>query len=224
MDIAALKEAIGDEKFQELETYVTDLQGQRDQARTESISGRKALKDKVATLESAQAGLLDRLGIDSIDDIESLPDAQGMADAAQQFEAKLRRANDQLAAEKGLREAAEGRFMESQKAAHLSKALSAHEWVASDIVETFIAPRLKWDGDELLFETEAGRLTSVKDGVSDLAKSRPELLKPSGAGGAGVRSNQARGSEGTSSMTRAEFEALTPEKRLEASKAGVELH
>jgi hypothetical protein len=219
MDIAALKEALGDEKFTELETFVNDLQGQRDQARTESISGRKTLKENLQKLEQQQAALLDRLGIDSVDDIDSLPDVKGAADAAKQYEAKLKRMERELAEEREGKQAIEGRFKESQKSAYLSKALGEHEWLARDVVESFITPHLEWEGDELLFKTSEGKLTSVKDGVAGLAKARPELLKPSGAGGAGVRSSTARGQAGKT-MTRAEFDAASHSERAEFAKSG----
>lgn len=219
MEIAALKEALGDETFSELETFVNDLQGQRDQARTESISGRKALKEKAQTLEQQQNMLMERLGIESIDDVDNLPDAKGAAEAAKQFETKVNRLQRELAEEREIRTAAEGRFKESQKAAHLSRALGQHEWLAPDIVESFINPRLEWEGDELLFKTDEGKLTSVKDGISGLAKARPELLKPSGAGGAGVRSNQAGGQDGKT-MTRAEFDSASQSQRAEFAKSG----
>ena len=55
MDIEQLKEAIGDEKFAALKTYVDDLTGQRDAARNESITGRKGLKAKLDEMAAAQA-------------------------------------------------------------------------------------------------------------------------------------------------------------------------
>jgi hypothetical protein len=219
MDISALKEALGDETFSELETFVNDLQGQRDQARTESITGRKSLKEKAQTLEQQQAMLMERLGIDSLEDIDNLPDPKGAADAAKQYETKLKRLERELTEERETREAAEGRFKESQKAANLAKALGQHEWLAPDIVESFISPRLEWEGDDLLFKTDEGKLTSVKDGVSGLAKARPELLKPTGAGGAGVRSNQAGGQDGKT-MTRAEFDSASQAQRAEFARSG----
>lgn len=219
MDISALKEALDDETFSELETFVNDLQGQRDQARTESITGRKSLKEKAQTLEQQQAMLMERLGIDSLEDIDNLPDPKGAADAAKQYEAKLKRMERELTEEREIREAAESRFKESQKSANLAKALGQHEWLAPDIVESFISPRLEWEGDELLFKTDEGKLTSVKDGVSGLAKARPELLKPTGAGGAGVRSNQAGGQDGKT-MTRAEFDSASQAQRAEFARSG----
>ena len=45
MDISKLKDKLGDETFAELERHIGDLTGQRDTARTESINGRKKLRD-----------------------------------------------------------------------------------------------------------------------------------------------------------------------------------
>ena len=91
------------------------------------------------------------------------------------------------------------------------------------MVADHISNKLVWEGDDLLFKTDDGNLVSVKDGVAGIAKSRPELLKPTGAGGAGVRSSNARGNAGQTTMTRAEFEALPPAKQMEAAKDGVTL-
>jgi hypothetical protein len=223
MEIAALKEALGDETFTELETYVSDLEGQRDQARNESISGRKGIKSELEALKGTQVTLLERLGINSIDDIDDLPDVAGMAEAGKQFEAKVKRLERQ-AGESGEKYAAlEGKYLGSKKEGILNKALGAHEFVANDMVSSYISNNLVWEGDDLLFKTEDGNLVSVKDGVAGIAKSRPELLKPTGAGGAGVRSSNAGSTAGQTTMTRAEFEALPPAKKMEVSKDGVTL-
>ena len=59
-------------------------------------------------------------------------------------------------------------------------------------METYVSQRLTWEGDELLFN-DGDKLVAVKDGVAGLVKSRPELLKPTGTGGAGVRDHNAGG-------------------------------
>ena len=187
MDLETLKEALGDEKFSALKTYVDDLTGQRDAARNESITGRKGLKEKLAKLESDQAALLEKLGLDSLDDLDSLPDAKGAAEAAKQYEAKTKRLERQLAEATAAREQAEGKFKDSLRRATIADALGGHEFIARDVVETFVSNRLTWEGDDLLFKTDDGKLVPVKDGVAGIAKTRPELLKPTGAGGAGVR-------------------------------------
>jgi hypothetical protein len=222
MDIENLKEALGDEKFTALKSYVDDLQGQRDTARQESINGRRGMKDKLAKLEADQNALMERLGIDSLEDLDLLPDAKGAAEAAKQYDAKLKRMERQLQEATTQRDEISGKFRGSLQKAAIAEALSGHEFVARDLVETFVSQRLTWEGDDLLFKSEDGRMIPVKDGIAGIAKARPELLKSTGTGGAGVRASNAGGG-GPKTMTRAEFEALAPAQRVEAAKSGVQL-
>lgn len=223
MDIETLKDKLDADQFGALQTFVNDLVGQRDAARQESIAGRKGLREKLAAAEAAQSALLEKLGLDSLEDIESLPDARGAAEAAKQYEAKVKRMERELQAATAAREEATGKYRTSLQRAAIADALAGHEFVARDLVETFVAQRLTWEGDDLLFKTDSGGLVPLKDGVAGFAKSRPELLKAAGTGGAGVRSSDARGSGSAKTMTRAEFEALPPAERVAASKSGVTL-
>jgi hypothetical protein len=222
MDLESLKEAIGDEKFAALKSYIEDLTGQRDAARQESITGRRGMKDKLAKLEADQAALMDRLGIDSLEDLDTLPDAKGAAEAAKQYEVKLKRMERQLQDATAQRDEIGGKFRGTLQRAAIAEALAGHDFVARDIVETYIGNRLAWEGDDLLFKSDDGRMIPVKDGVAGIAKARPELLKSTGTGGAGVRASNAGGG-GAKTMTRAEFEALAPAQRVEAAKSGVQL-
>lgn len=222
MDLESLKEALGDEKFAALKSYVEDLTGQRDAARQESITGRRGMKDKLAKLEADQAALMDRLGIDSLEDLDTLPDAKGSAEAAKQYEVKLKRMERQLQEATTQRDEISGKFRGTLQRAAIAEALAGHDFVARDIVETYIGNRLAWEGDDLLFKSDDGRMIPVKDGVAGIAKARPELLKSTGTGGAGVRASNAGGG-GAKTMTRAEFEALAPAQRVEAAKSGVQL-
>lgn len=219
MDIETLKEALGDEKFKALKTFVDDLTGQRDAARNESITGRKGLKEKLTALEAAQAQLLEKLGIDSLDDLEGLPDAKGMAEATKQYEAKLKRLQRERDEAVTARDASDKKHRDSLQRAAVADALGGHEFIARDVVETFVTRNLAWEGDELMFKTDDGKLVSVKDGVAGIAKSRPELLKPTGTGGAGVRQSSAGGGGGKT-MTRTEFEAADASTRMAFAKAG----
>lgn len=187
MDIESLKEALGDEKFKALKTHVETLVSQRDEARNESISGRKGLKEQVTKLQSDQGKLLEKLGIDSVDEVANLPDTKGAAEAAKQYEAKMKRLTaERDDAVKKAEEVSGLRKGDRQKAL-VAEALAGHEFVARDVVETFVSARLQWEGDELFFKEESGKLISVKDGVASMAKARPELLKTTGTGGAGFR-------------------------------------
>ncbi|MEN9761273.1 MAG: hypothetical protein RI906_1099 [Pseudomonadota bacterium] len=222
MDLESLKEALGDEKFTALKTYVDDLTGQRDAARQESITGRRGMKDKLAKLEADQMALMERLGIDSLEDLDTLPDAKGAAEAAKQYEVKLKRMERQLQEATTQRDEIGGKFRGTLQRAAIAEALAGHDFVARDIVETYIGNRLAWEGEDLLFKSDDGRMIPVKDGVAGIAKARPELLKSTGTGGAGVRASNAGGG-GAKTMTRAEFEALAPTQRVEAAKSGVQL-
>jgi len=222
MHFDSLKETIGDEKFAALKSYIEDLTGQRDAARQESITGRRGMKDKLAKLEADQAALMDRLGIDSLEDLDTLPDAKGAAEAAKQYEVKLKRMERQLQDATAQRDEIGGKFRGTLQRAAIAEALAGHDFVARDIVETYIGNRLAWEGDDLLFKSDDGRMIPVKDGVAGIAKARPELLKSTGTGGAGVRASNAGGG-GAKTMTRAEFEALAPAQRVEAAKSGVQL-
>lgn len=222
MNLESLKDKIGDETFAELKGYVDSLVGQRDEARQESISGRKGLKEKLAKLEADQAQLMEKLGIDSLEDIENLPNPKGMAEATQQYEVKLKRMQRELQEAVQQREEVGKKWKDSLQKAAMSEALASHEFIAKDVVETYVRNQLTWEGDELLFKTSDGKLVPIGDGVAAIAKSRPELLKPQGTGGAGVRATNT-GSVGAKTMTRAEFEAMNPSQKVEAAKAGVQL-
>jgi hypothetical protein len=223
MDISELKSALGDEKFAALQTFVGDLVGQRDAARNESIAGRKGLQAKVSAAEAAQKLMLEKLGLSSVDELDTLPDVKGMADAAKQLEARIKRAERERDDAKAIALDATGKYRNSLQKAVVADALGNHDFVARDIVETYVSQRLTWEGDELFFKSDDGKLIPPKDGVAGIAKTRPELLKATGAGGAGVRQGNAGGGTGAKTMPRAEFEALPPAQRVEQAKAGITL-
>lgn len=222
MDITQFRDALG-AKFDALQTYVADLTGQRDTARQESIAGRKKLKADLDAAQALAARALEKLGVDTADDLDALPDAKGQGDALKQLDVKLKRAERERDEAKAQATQADGKYRTSLQRAAIAEALGAHEFVARDIVETYVSQRMAWEGDEMVFKADDGKLVSVRDGVAGIAKTRPELLKPTGTGGAGVRQANAAGRSGSQTMTRAAFEALDPAGRVEASKAGVTL-
>jgi len=220
MDIEALKEKLGDETFAKLKAHVDDLTGQRDSARAESIDGRKKMKADLEALRSSQSKLLEKLGVDSLDDVETLPDAKGMAEATKQYEARIKRLEREKAEATERATAADTKFRDSLKRAAVSEALGGHEFVDREVVESFVSQRLQWEGDDLFFKDEGGKLLPVKDGVAGIAKTRPGLLKPTGAGGAGVRQSNAGGGGSGKTMTRSEFDKADHVQRAEFAKAG----
>lgn len=221
MDIETLKEALGDEKFAALNTYVTDLVGQRDAARSESITGRKGMKTELETLRAAQARLMEKLGVESIDELDTLPDAKGAAEAAKQYGTQVKRLERQLAEATQREQEATGKYRTSLQRVAVAEAMGGHEFVARDIVETYIGNRLVWEGDDLLYKGDGGQLLPVKDAVAGIAKTRPELLKATGTGGSGARTPGAgSGTGGSKQMTRSEFDQTNQAARAEFVKSG----
>lgn len=222
MDISKLKDKIGDETFAELTGYVSDLIGQRDAARTESITGRKGKDAKIAELTARLAEVSDWAGIEPDADLSALPAPKGQAEAAKQYEARLKRAERERDEARKAAEDASGRYRGSLQKIAITEALAGHEFIARDLVESYVSRSLVWEGDELMFKTDAGQLVPVKDGVSGIAKARPELLKPSGAGGAGARP-PAAGSGGGKTISEAEFNAKPAKERAALMASGYTL-
>lgn len=220
MNLDDLKEAIPAEKFAALQAYVTDLIGQRDAARSESIEGRKKLRADLEAARATAAKALEKLGVESPDELDTLPDARGQAEALKQYEARLKRAERERDDAKKLAEEAGGKYRGTLQRAAVSEAMGGHEFVARDLVETYVSQRLTWEGDELLFKTDEGKLVAIKDGVAGLAKQRPELLKPAGTGGAGVRQANAGSSGAALTRSRAEWDSMSHADRASFAKSG----
>lgn len=193
MDIAALKEKLAEDQFDALEQHLSALTAQRDAAVKESINGRKSLKAKIDELTTLSGRLMEKLGIDSADGLDDLPDMKGQADVARQFDVKLKRLERQLADVSGERDAAVGKFRSALQKAALASALSKHEFIDRDVIEQFISSRLVWEGDDLMFKADDEKMVSIDDGVAGVAKVKPHLLKSAGAGGSGYRPSAGRG-------------------------------
>lgn len=223
MDITKFKELLPEESFGELEQYVSDLQGQRDQARNESINGRRSMKEELEQLRGLKSQMMEKLGVEDLEELENLPDAKGMAEAQRQYEVKLKRLQRENETLQEQASTLDKRYKTSKEKIAISEAMAGHDFIAQDLVEAHLRQSLVWEDEDLLAKGDDGNIMTLKDAVAGLAKSRPELLKAAGTGGAGVRSNQARGEGGVKEMTRQEFQALPPEDRMEASKSGVRL-
>lgn len=226
MNLNPLKEKLGDATFAELKNYVdgltasvADMTGQRDTARNESINGRKGLKTANEQLTARVIALSDRLGVEPDVDLDTLPDLKGAADAAKALGSKLTRAERERDDALKARDEATGKFRSSLQRAAVAEAMGGHEFIARDIVETHVAQSLVWEGDDLYFKAKDGKLIPVKDAVAGIAKERPELLKSTGAGGAGFSQRNA-GSGAGKTMTRADFDAADPATRMAHAKAG----
>lgn len=222
MDIDALKPKLGDEMFSQLHAYIADLTGQRDAARNESIQGRKALKAKVAELEGMQAKVFERLGIDSADDLETLPDAKGQAEAVKQFEAKLKRLEREAADKTKAFDELSAKHRSALQQAMLQKAISSHQFIDADLVSSFVSQRLAWEEDQPFYRTDEGKLLPIDEGVKLLATTKPHLLKAQGSGGSGYTGARGNG-QAAKVINRADFEAMPITDRMAFVKSGGQL-
>lgn len=189
MDITKLKGKLEDGTFEELSGFITSLTEQRDAARVESVEKRKGLQKKVEDLTRKLETAVEKLGLGSADEIDEMPDIKGQAEAAKQFEARVKKLERDLETATKERDALFAKNREATKEAILSQALGAHEFVDRDVVASFISARLEWDGDELNYKGEGSKILSVTDGVAELVKAKPNLLKVPGEKGANVPNN-----------------------------------
>lgn len=154
-------------------------------AASESIEGRKG-KDAII------AKALEKLGIESADDLDSLPDLKGQAEAAKQLEVALKRAQREAAEAAKARDEITARYAGERRERAVTEAVGKHAFIDTDDARALVGARLHQEGDELLFRGPDGALVPLADGVAWLAKTKPHLVKPSGeqSGGSGYRGSK----------------------------------
>lgn len=222
MELDGLKgKTLDDESFAKLRDYVADLVGQRDQARRESIDGRKSLKARAEAAEARASALEDWAGIDAGADLAELPAPKGNADAVKQFEAKLKRAErERDEATRTRDEALQLRAAERRQAA-IAQAAAKHNFIDVEDAQALIGSRLQVEGDEILFKADGGKLVPLDEGAAWLAKAKPHLVRPQGGTGSGYRDGAAGGAGmAARTMTRAEFESADHAARSKFAREG----
>lgn len=193
MNLDDLKEKLGEDSHKALVAYVNELTGQRDTARRESIDGRKQLKARVEQLEALNRKVFDKLGVDSEEEIDSLPDAKGQAEAQKQIEVQLKRLQrERDDAVKKATDLTEIRAKDQRQAA-IAQAVAKHGFVDPEIAALALERGLKVEGDQILFEAESGKLVPLDEGAAWLAKTKPFMVKASGDSGSGYREGGGQG-------------------------------
>ena len=193
-----------------LESRALAAEDKARKASKESIDGRKG-KDAII------AKALEKLGIDSADDLDNLPDTKGQAEAAKQFEAKLKRAERDLAEKAKALDEVTGQYTAERRERAIAQEVGKHPFIDADDVRALVGARLKQEGDDLLFTGADGKLVPLADGVAWFAKTKAHLVRPAGDGGAGsgFKGGQQAGGK---TMTRAAFDALDPAGKAAAVK------
>lgn len=218
MNLDDLKAKLGEAEHKALTEYVAELTGQRDQARSESINHRKSLKAKAEQLETLNRKLFDKLGIDSEEELEALPDGKGQAEAQKQLEARLKRAErERDEAAKTVAEISTAREKD-RRAAVVAQAIAKHGFLDTETAGLLLERGLRVEGEQILFEAEGGKLIPVDEGAAFIAKTKPFLVKAQGTSGSGYR--EGSGTQGGSArkVTRAEFEAMSHDDRTKVMR------
>jgi hypothetical protein len=211
MNLADFKEPLG-ERFGELEQYVNSLIEQRDAARQESQTGRQGLKAKAATAEASVTRLMEKLGIETLEELDELPPAKGQAEALKQLETRLKKLDaDTKAKDQALAELT-AKHRQTVLSAELGKALNAYEFIDRDVIETYLLNKLTWEDDQARYQDDKGTLVPLAEGVTHLATSKPHLLKQPGARGSGYNPG-ARSGEVANPWAKERFN-LTEQLRL----------
>lgn len=185
MDLDTLKDKLDGATLDKLKSYVSEISTRAEtaeekarKAAKESIDGRKALK-------AERDAAFQKLGVETLDELEALPDARGQGEAAKQFEAqikKLTRERDEL---KQAAEQATGQVKSMKRDTTLAQAIEGHKFKNPADVRVLLQSRVVEEGDELLFKTDDGKLVSLADGAAWFAKTRPDYVQPADAGGQG---------------------------------------
>lgn len=218
MNLESLKEPLG-ARFAEVEQYVNSLIEQRDAARKESQTGRQGLKAKVETAEANLARLMEKLGIETLDELDALPPAKGQAEALKQFEARVKRLETELKTKSEALTALNAKHRTARLDSEIGKALGGHEFIDREVVEDYLRHRVDWQDDQMFYKSDKGDLIPLAEGVTLLAQTKPHLLKTPGARGSGYNPNPQQG-QARAALSRTAFEALNPAAKAEHLKAG----
>ncbi|HCU68155.1 MAG TPA: hypothetical protein DGF30_02780 [Desulfomicrobium sp.] len=177
MDITKLKDRLEPEDYAALEKHVADLIAQTDAARKESTEGRVAKKQELERLQAQQEKILKALGLSLPEELDNAPDMAARRADLERLAAQEKRLQKKLEAATAERDQAQAKLQGTLKRQALDKALAKHDFVDRDVVEAFIEPRLQWDGEDLIYVSEAGVPSSLEDGLKGLVRSKPSLLR-----------------------------------------------
>ena len=185
MDITKLKDQLEPEEYAALEKHVADLIGQRDAAKMELTEGRKGKVAELERLQAQQEKILKALGLSLPEELDDVPDMAAKKADLERMAAQEQALQAKLEAAQAERDQAQAKLQGTLQKQALDAALAKHDLVDRDVVESYISARLEWDGEDLIFVSEAGVPSSLEDGIKSLVRARPSLLR-NAEQGAGV--------------------------------------
>ena len=179
----------------EIQAYIDELNSKYQSAKDESIKARKGKDEKINALQSSLDAVLERLGVSDVSELDSLPDMKGQAEAAKQFEAKLKRLERDLAESQKTASERENQLKTLRTDSALKAAMSQYQFIDDELVSMLVKSKLTVEGDEVLYADEKGAMLSLSDALAGIAKAKPQLLKANSGGGSGFVNRQNSGIE-----------------------------
>lgn len=179
----------------EIQAYIDELNSKYQSAKDESIKARKGKDEKINALQSSLDAVLERLGVSDASELNSLPDMKGQAEAAKQFEAKLKRLERDLAESQKTASERENQLKTLRTDSALKAAMSQYQFIDDELVSMLVKSKLTVEGEEVLYADEKGAMLSLSDALAGIAKAKPQLLKANSGGGSGFVNRQNSGIE-----------------------------
>lgn len=206
MNLDDLKgKTIDDATHASLVEFVKGLESKAQAARDESINHRKGLKQKVEDLERINRAAFDKLGIDSPEELDALPDGKGQAEKVQQLEAQIKRISrerDEFAGKNAELVAADAK---SRRQAAILAAVGRHEFIDPEVAARLLSDGVQVEDDQIMFKGEGGKLVPLDEGAAWLATSKPFLVKAQGSTGSGYRGGDASGGQAPKKPERKDY-------------------
>lgn len=218
-DLETLKDKLDSETLAALGSSFNEYEGKLKTIR------KKADTADAATAKAAQleARILEKLGIDSLEDLDTLPDPKAgkvEADALKQFENRLKRAERDRDEAVKASDALKAQMTLARKQAAISQALNSGGFHDQEAAELLLSSRIEQQDDDFVFKTKDGRFIPLSDGAKLIATEKPHLVKAPQGTGSGFRD---AGGKTAKTMPQAAFEALSPIERSKAMKDGFTL-
>lgn len=177
MDITKLQDQLDPEDYATLKQHLTTLIAQTDAAKMELAEGRKGKQQEIERLQAWQGQALEALGISKPEELDAVPGmAARRADLAR-LASQEKSLQSKLATTTAERDQLHSDFQGMKKKQALGQAMAKYNFVDRDVVETFVAQRLEWSGEDLIYVSEDGVPSSLEDGLRSLALAKPNLLR-----------------------------------------------
>ena len=182
MDLEAIKgKTLDGDVYSQLAAHVAALEARA----TKAAAAQQAAGDAAKRITAERDAAFDKLGVSSIEEIDAIPDGKLAADAARQFDGKLKKAERERTEALAALDDMRGRYSADRKNLALEKAIASQKFIDAEDARALLERRIKSEGDDFLFKTADGKLLPLADGAALIAKTKPHLVQAPAAGKSG---------------------------------------